>query len=189
MPFNLKQIYHALEDLDSIEEIVKITEETSLLEMIPYIEKEVRKSKEYITWVMWLRKHHSLNTCDYFEDINALEAGISLEMHHVPTLFDVCYIIGMKMIDELPDGNYLTTFQIADQVIREHIDDNIGVIPLTTTVHEMHHAGLHKITPDKIHGNYKAFFTKYYKYIPEDVKMRIEANYGKTIEDIINLNL
>lgn len=154
-----------------------ISQESHLLEFINDIERYVRNSREYRNYVVWLKLRHKNTICESL-GINSDELeGVRIEQHHHPiTLFDVTYIIGMKLIDGLKKDEYLTMYEIANEVIREHlVHKTIGTVALTTTYHELYHAGEYNITKkDMIFGNYESFIKKYNEYIPQATMERIQ---------------
>ena len=46
------------------------------------------------------------------------------------------------MLSELSEGEVYTTFQIADRVIRDHLEGIIPIVPMFKTFHELYHEGL-----------------------------------------------
>jgi len=125
--------------------------------------------------VSWKKSRHSQTICKALNiDVSDYE-GIHIEQDHIITLFDIVLIVGTKMLSTLKKNGYLTVFDIASQVIKEHLDENniIPTIALTTTHHEMRHSGLQTIKLEDINGNYKMFLDKYRGFIPEGVQDRI----------------
>ena len=154
-----------------------ISQESHLLEFIDDIERYIRNSREYRNYVVWLKLKHGNTICESLGiNVEELE-GVRIEQHHHPiTLFDITYIIGMKLIDELEKDEYLTMYEIANEVIKEHlVHKTIGTVALTVTYHELYHAGEYKITKkDMIFGDYETFIEKYRKYIPTATMERIQ---------------
>lgn len=173
-----KEVWEILTWTDTPMDIFEITNETQLLYMISEIEKVVRRSIEYRGWVTSKKYKHEQTICKAY-DIDVTDyKGVRIEQDHFPvSLWDIVWIIGTKMISELDNGTYLTTFDIASQVMREHLDDqHIGSISLLTSFHELRHAGVHKVKVSDIHGDYQSFLDKYEGYIPEAVQDRIREN-------------
>ena len=68
--------------------------------------------------------------------------------------------------------------------MEEHYRGLIGLVPLTTTLHEMAHNRTIIVPITKVEGNYKKFIKKYSSYISTDIKDRIsEAEINSTSED------
>lgn len=168
-------------------ELSKISNETELLFMIPNVEAMIRKSHEYRVWIAMLRNRYGMTvTMDQFA-VDTVEKSLTTEFHHTPiTLFDVCYTVGMKQLDEIRDkeGVFITSFDVAKEVIDLHMRNLVGATLLTKTVHEIVHLGMDRIPEEKITGKYAEFIRGYRKFIPEDVRMRIESNLGKEIDKL-----
>jgi hypothetical protein len=77
------------------------------------------------------------------------------------------------MIDELKDKQKLSPFSICEKVMEEHYRNNIGLVPLSTTLHQMAHNKSINIPIDKVNGNYKRFIKNYSEFIDDDIKDRI----------------
>jgi hypothetical protein len=158
--------------------VYQITNELELLDSIDTIERYIRSSIEYRGWIVSKKYKHNQTICKALNiDTNDYDR-INVEQDHFPIgLFDIVWIVGTKLISQLKDNDYLTTFDIASQVIKEHLDDqHIGSIALTTTHHQMRHEGIQKIKLEDIHGDYKSFLKKYEGFIPEPVQKRINEN-------------
>ena len=138
--------------------------------LIKKIESMVRNSKEYRGYLSFIKEHLSIRNCAFFEDIDFVDKDLSLEFHHLITLYDLVVIIATKMILDLEDGDFLLTFDIAKAVIKEHLEDNIPGVMLSRTIHEMVHAGLKEIPKDskEVHlGNYLNFISNYHELLTE----------------------
>jgi hypothetical protein len=167
---------------------VSIAELTSVEDMTPkmiqYIEKQIRNSFEYRNYVQYLKDELDLTKCSLLPNIDIKTTPVSLEMHHFPfTLYDVTDIIGRSMIDK-EQGNPVSCFDISERVMEEHFKNNIGLVPLTETLHQMAHNNAIVIPLDKVNGNYKQFITDYERYIPENTIEKINnvEMYNKTDE-------
>lgn len=167
--------------------------------VIKKIESMVRNSKEYRGYLSYIKEHLSIRNCAFFEDIDFVENELSIEFHHLITLYDLVTIIASKMILDLKEGEYLLTFDIAKKVIEEHLEDNIPGVMLSRTIHEMVHAGLKKVSKDskEVHlGNYKNLIKNYYmlltkkdidtikNFLPDEKSLEVdelwqELNYQK----------
>ena len=167
--------------------------------VIKKIESMVRNSKEYRGYLSYIKEHLSSRNCAFFEDIDFVENELSIEFHHLITLYDLVTIIASKMILDLKEGEYLLTFDIAKKVIEEHLEDNIPGVMLSRTIHEMVHAGLKTISKNskEVHlGNYKNLIKNYYmlltkkdidtikNFLPDEKSLEVdelwqELNYQK----------
>jgi hypothetical protein len=142
--------------------------------MIMYIEKQVRGSYEYRAYVQYMKEELDLTKCALLPNIDIKTTPVSLEFHHFPfTLFDITSIVGKSMINET--NGKVSTFDISEQIMKEHFENNIGLVPLTETLHEMAHNGAVAIPFDKINGKYENFIEKYRKHIEDDFIERLES--------------
>jgi len=138
--------------------------------IVKNIEITLRRSYEYKIW-----RGYVVDTCGH--NICAISGEVSdevtIEIHHHPfRLFDLVRIV----VDEyIINGKGFCTFDIATEVIELHYNNDIGYIPLCTTLHEKHHNGYLDIDINLVSGNYKNIF-KLYSHID-----------GSIIEKVTNL--
>jgi hypothetical protein len=152
---------------------------------IKYIEKEVRNSYEYRSYIKYLKDELDLTRCSLLPNMDSKVLPINLEFHHFPfTLYDITETIGKSIIDDLTENETASCFDIAEKVIEEHFQNNIGLVPLTETLHEMAHNNAITIPMDKVHGNYKKYVEKYRNHIsPESLdKVSIMEIYNESEE-------
>jgi hypothetical protein len=143
---------------------------------IMYVEKQIRGSNEYRSYVRYLKEELDLTKCALLPAIDIKSTPVSLEFHHFPyTLFDITGIVGRSMISEAGEDGTVSTFDIAERVMREHFENHVGLVPLTETLHQMAHSGAVAIPFDKINGNFRAFSDRYKDFIEPDFLDRIEA--------------
>jgi len=174
-----KDIVEILSWINTPLDLYSITDETSLLYYIDEIERTFRSSRPYKGWIVWKRNKHEQTVCKILNIDTDDFKEVHIQQHHWPvSLFDIVMIIGMKMISELKEDEYLTVFDIVSEVMKIHLDEHnyIGTVPLTTTFHELYHAGEQKLKLEYINGNYRGFLDKYRKYIPSAVQERITYN-------------
>jgi len=141
---------------------------------IGYLEREIRSSVEYRNYINYLKNELDLTKCSLMPGIDINENPVSLEFHHYPlTLFEITKAVGLKILNNLAPGEKVSCFDISERVMEEHYKNNIGLVPLTKTMHEMAHNRSIIIPISKVNGNYKEFNRIYDEYIDEDVKDRI----------------
>lgn len=142
---------------------------------IMYIEKQIRNSYEYRSYIQYMKEELDLTKCSLLPSIDTKITPVSLEFHHFPlTLFDITGIVGRSMIEE-SEGDRVSTMDISERVMKEHFENKIGLVPLTKTIHEMAHNGAVAIPFDKINGNYEKFIEQYKDHIEPDYLERLEA--------------
>lgn len=154
---------------------LKITSPDDLTDnIVKKIESMIRNSKEYRGYLSFIKEYLSIRNCAFFEKIDFVDQELSIEFHHLITLYDLVTIVGCKMISELKEKEFLLTFDIAKEIIMEHLNDNIPGVMLSRTIHEMVHKGIYTIpkTSKEVHlGNYETFIRTYYEYLTEkDIK-------------------
>ena len=165
-------------------------EEDLTEKVISFIERQIRSSYEYRQYIKYLREELDLTKCAMLPNIDCSNGAASLEFHHYPlNLYEITEIVAKKMIDCLGENEKVSTFQIAEQVMAEHFKGNVGLVPLTKTLHEMAHNKAIIIPISKVNGNYHKFLTLYNSYIDEDIKDRItQAEFNSESDESANFN-
>lgn len=156
--------------------------------IITLIEKTVRASPEYRRYINYLKENLNLNSCALMPGLNSDDMDISIEFHHYPfTLYDICKVVAASMFDDTSHSDDLTfsAFQIAERVMNEHYCGNVGLVPLSTTMHELAHSGGIVIPLSKVNGNFADFYIKYHKYITDDLESKVELAKSCTDADAI----
>ena len=144
---------------------------------ISYLERLIRQSYEYKEYINYMKTELDLTKCALMPNLDQKDLKFTLEFHHYPfNLFEIVSIIGAKMIDDLKDDKKLSAFDLCEKVMEEHYRNNIGLVPLSTTIHEMAHNKALYIPMSAVNGNYKRFMKKYSDYIDDDLKDRVQEN-------------
>jgi hypothetical protein len=146
----------------------------NFVSFIKAVEQTVRRSKEYKRYIKYIRTDIGLNFCGVLSNIQIDDekALTKLEMHHGPilTLFDYASIITDYMITK---NERITTFSVADRLLEEHFNNNIQVVMLSETVHEMAHTGAVFLNINHAFGNLDAFLKKYRDGVSDEQISRI----------------
>lgn len=140
------------------------------------IEGLIRRSEEYKRYIHYLINDVGLTKCMVLSNIDMnSHDSITIEMHHGPilTLYDIISIIIEHSINT---GERFNSLLIAKRVLDEHYLNNIQVIMLSKTVHELVHDNKIFIHPEQAWGNLNEFLTKYKEGIIPEMKDRIN-NY------------
>ncbi len=139
----------------------------SYQKFIKGVENQVRNSDRYSKYKAYLIGL-GLDHCQVLKNLKA-EEDCTVEMHHGPiyTLYDICCIVTEYFL--LKDWK-LTTFRVADQVLKEHEENNIQVVMLSASVHEQVGDRNIFIHPSQAFGNLGAFIKKYGKVISPDLR-------------------
>lgn len=153
--------------------------------VISYLEKEVRGSYEYQSYIKYLKDELDLTKCSLLPGIDQKEDSVSLEFHHYPlNLYEITEAVATSLLSDLEEGESISCFDISEKVVEEHYKNNVGLVPLTTTLHKMAHNRSIIIPISKVNGNYKNFIKKYKESIPEDIQERIiEAEINSESDD------
>lgn len=179
-----------LNDFDYNIPIYDLNDEKDFKKFVKDIEKVIRTSVEYKTFIKYLRENFGMNKCAFLNVSND-ENGADIEIHHAPySLFDIVNIVYRK---RSYNHESLSVFMIAEEVLKLHYQLLVGLIPLSETVHQLVHAGRLFIPINKVIGRYKLFTDIYYPYIePEmlDTLKMIEraTNENSEVGDTTILN-
>lgn len=151
-------------------EDLKITDAPTLEENAKKIEKMIRTSKEYRSYLRYCKEDLQLRFSPTWRDIDFVDNHLSLEIHHIIKLYDLVMMVGLEMLSKLSSDEYLLSFDIAKEVINLHLNDMIPVTSLSITEHELLHARLMEldINSSLIHlGDYRKFLQIYKSYLTE----------------------
>lgn len=149
--------------------------------VIKNIERIVRGSLEYRDLMCYLREYVNFKACAVFRNISKEDnPKIRIEIHHGPfTLYDIVDTVLEKWIRE---GRPLNELYIADEVLSLHYMNQVGLVPLSKTVHEAVHTLTGKIVIPvyMFHGEYKQFMTDYADYISDALIDKYQAQIEET---------
>lgn len=155
IPFYKDEEYFA--NLDNFVSFVKSTEQL------------IRTSKFYSRYIKYLKEDIGLNFCQVMSNIKTEEEtdNVKIEMHHGPilTLFDYVSIVVDYM---LYYGEKITTYKVADIILEEHFNNNIQVVMLSETAHELVHENDIFINYKQGFGDLGTFLKKYREGISDD---------------------
>lgn len=157
-----------------------VFDEKDFKKYINDVKKIVRNSLEYRQYIQYLRKNMNMNEDSFFENINNEEdSKVKIEIHHTPySLEDICLTVFNKRVFY---GEDLDVEEVAKEVMYIHYFLIIGLIPLSTTVHELVHNNFIFIPTNKVVGDYKEFEQTYEHWIPEEVKEKVKAREDRTL--------
>lgn len=140
---------------------------------IKTIERHIRTSLEYKSYIKYLKTEALLTQCVVMNMLpEEVAARLSVEMHHCPlTLYDLVDIVLMKyLLLEKP----FTRISIANEVMDAHFMNQIGLVPMTVTMHQMIHKGNHLVNKKDLFGDYKKFASHYETFLTDDHRGKIE---------------
>jgi hypothetical protein len=133
-----------------------------------------RKSPEYSRYRSFLVDNVELDRCSVLSGLTQEEVSAAgLELHHFPlSLFDIAELVLGQMES---DGVRITTFAVANAVMAQHWRGNVGLVPVTQTIHEAAHAGQVHIHPLSIFGNWRALLEENRAGIGEALAEKLRA--------------
>lgn len=163
----------------------QITPEDEITEkQMKYFENQIRHSYEYKKYIQYLKTELDLNRCELLPGLDPNVDPVSIELHHFPiTLYDITEAVLNKKLSELNPGESVSSFEVAEDVMKEHYENNVGLVPLTATLHEMAHNGAIWISNKIINGNYSNFIAKYRDYFSPDALQRVEDNIAASLNE------
>jgi len=148
------------------------------------IEKLVRNSTEYKTWMKYLRDYVDMNKCSYFSNINNIDTTkVRIELHHEPlSLYDIVVTVYNKRVHFRES---LEMEMVAKEVMYHHYVMDIGIIPLCETVHELVHNNYLFVPSTHVFGNFRKFVNDYKDFMPPEVLMNLDSidEYTKAYQE------
>ncbi len=141
----------------------------SYVKFVKGCEKLVRNNDRYKNYIRYLKNEVKMDHCQVLKNVSDEDADI--EMHHMPlNLFEICEVIIEYFLSK---SWKISTARIADAVLSEHENNRVGVVMVSSTVHEEWHAGNIWIPYKMIYGDVPAFIKKYKDVISNDIKESI----------------
>jgi hypothetical protein len=153
--------------------------EKNKIKFINTVESMVRTSFEYTNYLQYLKKEAHLTYCSIINGLSEEDMkNISLEIHHYPfTLYDITEaVLNRHLFNELD----FTRLSLANEVIDLHYMLQVGLIPLSLTIHQMAHTGNILLDLDNVFGNYEKFLEDYKLYISDEAKERYAVYFKNT---------
>lgn len=141
--------------------IDKDIDQKTFVLFIKKVERFVRSSSEYKEYVKYLREEKGQNKCAYLSNITTVNAEIQLH-HVISNLFMICSTVCNKLLSE---DKKVSSFILADEVIKLHLDDKIALVPLSVTMHELAHSVDLKIPLSVIYGKYREYYEEFEPYM------------------------
>ena len=153
-----------------------VYDEKRVKQFIKAVEAVVRKSSYYGEYIGKLNEM-GLTNCALLGNVSKdSEAKVEVEMHHFPwTLYDVVQI---HLTRALANEQKFTTFRLANDVMRDHYDNLVGLVPLCKTAHQLVHSGDVGISVKQVFGDIKGFVDKYEEYMSDEMILK----YNKIVE-------
>ena len=157
---------------EEMEYYVPLNTDKDKHKFIKRIENVIRSSNEYRDYIAFLKEHVDLDKCIFFQNVSSNKNSkrrISIELHHEPfTLYDIVKVVLESFIE---NGNTINDLMIADDVLRLHYENKVGLVPLSKTAHEMIHAeesAKLTIPLNMVYGNYSEFLEEFKDIVDRD---------------------
>lgn len=173
-----------MKDVPEMEYSISVNTDNEKHRLITRIERIVRNSGEYRDYIAFLRQNIGMDACAFFNNVSKqTNRKIKIEVHHAPlTLYDIVKIVLEKYIQT---GEVLDDLMIAEEVVKIHYNNQVGLIPLSKTLHEVVHNSEKLTLPMyMIFGNYTKFLREYEEYWENDkaIRTKIELMVKRTKE-------
>jgi len=152
--------------------------EKQRVKFIKKVERLVRSSYEYRALVSYLHTGLGMNFCSFFNNISTdLGKKVGIELHHIPfSLFDIVSIILKKYeTEEIP----IDPLKIAEEVMVYHYKGMVGLVPLSTTVHQLYHRGDIFIPLQYVDKGFFLFYKEFKDYM---------ENYEGMLRELVALS-
>lgn len=160
-----KQVKLHIGNISESEALIMFEEDLDQ-KLINYLKGMARKSFEYKEYIRHFKEILEYSSCQIF-GIDTSQIGVGLEVHHTPfSMETIVRAVLTKTISERPMP--IDPKDIAEEVMKLHYEGKIGLIPLTSTIHEAVHSGSVYIKKSDIFGNYQAFYEEYQDYLDDD---------------------
>lgn len=161
-----KELFYRTEVLDASE----------FTRIIKAIERMVRSSEEYNTFIYHVHNELGLKTCAVLGAVGTDDDNCTIEVDHYPfTLFDICSAVVNRYIRLHTPFN---TMMAAHEVMKLHYDMKVGFTCLSKTLHELRHKGKVFINLKQVCGDFMAFAQEY----AQDIDPETIENLSKLIE-------
>lgn len=133
----------------------------SLKRFIKTVEGLVRVSNEYKKYISIVKDEYGLKNDMIMSNIT--DDMATTEYHHYPfTLYEITEIVVNKKIME---DEQFTSISVAEDILKLHFDNKVGLVLLTKTNHQLAHAGKILIPMSSVFGNVNEFINDYKEYI------------------------
>ena len=158
-----------------------VTAEESV-RFIKKIEALIRGSVEYKGFISYLRNDLCLDRCSFLSKLDMGTDEITLEMHHAP--INLFQIVDIVINHRLNRSQPVTSMSVADEVMRMHYENKVGIVPLSRSAHKLVHAGVLNIHPAMVHGDWMGLLRDYPDGVTEELVNRLIEFTRVSVEDV-----
>ena len=149
-----------------------VTAEESV-RFIKKIEALIRGSNEYKAYISYLRNDLQMNRCSFLPNLDMSMDEIGLEMHHCP--INLYTMVDIVITHRLGRGQPVTSMTVADEVMRMHFENKVGLVPLCRSAHKLVHSGALTVHPLMVHGSWLDFLRDYSDGVNEEIVAQLLA--------------
>lgn len=144
------------------------TDEKELTRFTKKCVSMIRQTIEYRDWVSYVKDSMGHKICLFTQESSD---ELTVEIHHHPlTLFDyVSIVLNTYMANALE----FSSLDIMRDVLLLHFNDQVGYVPMVTTLHEKYHNGYLTIPPKYIQGVWDYIITCNNYIIPTDITDKV----------------
>lgn len=165
-----------------------LMDEKALKSFIKSTERLIRSSKEYTFYIEELRTNFDILNQDNIQgNIKATDA--ELEFHHYP--FSLYSLVESVVFKNFMEDIKINTFRVAEEVMKLHFENKVGLVSLSKTNHQLAHDGKIFINKKQIFGDYKKFMEEYQTgistYMQDRIKEMEEASENGNPTDFNNI--
>lgn len=177
------RLTRTIHNIEPLSYTVNIFTDKDKTKFVTECEKLIRQSLEYKDYIAFLKQNMDMTSCSFFNNITNENRRFSIHIHHEPfTLFDITLAVTNRFIREKIPLDY---FDVSEEVMKVHYQNMVGLIPLSTTVHEIVHDGQLFIPLQAVKGNFVKFFSKYEEDISPDTKAILMAKIKMSKETVV----
>ena len=177
------RVTRTIHNIEPLSYTVNIFTDKDKTKFVTECEKLIRQSLEYKDYIAFLKQNMDMTSCSFFNNITNENRRCSIHIHHEPfTLFDITLAVTNRFIREKIPLDY---FDVSEEVMKVHYQNMVGLIPLSTTVHEIVHDGQLFIPLQAVKGNFVKFFSKYEEDISPDTKAILMAKIKMSKETVV----
>ena len=156
--------------------------------IVKHAEALCRASMEYSDYIAYLRQNVGMDACAFFNNISkANNKKIRIEVHHAPlTLYD---IIKLVLDRTIRTGGEVNCMLLAEEATKIHYMNQVGLIPLSKTLHEVVHNSDKLVIPMyMVYGNFRAFLENFSEELEMAENKHIKAKIQRMIDQTRELN-
>ena len=177
------RVTRTIHNIEPLSYTVNIFTDKDKTKFVTECEKLIRQSLEYKDYIAFLKQNMDMTSCSFFNNITNENRRFSIHIHQETfTLFDITLAVTNRFIREKIPLDY---FDVSEEVMKVHYQNMVGLIPLSTTVHEIVHDGQLFIPLQAVKGNFVKFFSKYEEDISPDTKAILMAKIKMSKETVV----